>query len=130
MNILDLKYLLDINRYSKIDINAQSPQQVYPDNNLMAPENNIRFLKECVRNIASINFVDFETGQIYAHLESGKLIWVEPELFNEAVSNIDNKVCFEILVSETLIEMEKIPKRSAWLDRTRINTLGRWGTST
>ena len=50
MNILDIKCMLDICRYQKINVNAKSPAKVYPDETAMRAERNAKFLASCVRN--------------------------------------------------------------------------------
>ena len=38
MNILDIKRLIDVERYRKINVDARRPEDVYPDARAMAPE--------------------------------------------------------------------------------------------
>ena len=61
MTILDIKSMLDIEKFRKINIRAKKPDEVYVDENL-APEGNVEFLKRCARWIPIINFADYETG--------------------------------------------------------------------
>ena len=44
MNILDIKRLIDVERYRKINVDARRPEDVYPDARAMAPERNLDFL--------------------------------------------------------------------------------------
>jgi hypothetical protein len=71
MTILDLKRMLDIERFRKINIRAQRPEDVYVEKEL-APERNVAFLKRCARLIPIINFADRATGRVYARLEGGR----------------------------------------------------------
>ena len=48
MTVLDIKSMLDIERFRKINIHAQKPEEVYVNENL-APECNVEFLKRCAR---------------------------------------------------------------------------------
>ena len=48
MTILDIKGMLDIDRFRKINIHAQKPADVYAEKDL-APERNVEFLKRCAR---------------------------------------------------------------------------------
>src|SRR5580692_7389345 len=43
-NVLDVKGTLDIDRYARIDVDAQVPQDLYRDPALLAPEKNVNFL--------------------------------------------------------------------------------------
>ena len=65
MNILDIKFVLDVDRFRKINIAAKGPEEVYADDK-MSPELNVEFLKQCTRMIQVINFADYHTGRVYA----------------------------------------------------------------
>jgi hypothetical protein len=80
MTVLDIKSMLDIERYRKINIHALRPDEVYFEKEL-APERNVDFLKRCARLIPIINFADPATGQIYARLEHGTWIWRDERPF-------------------------------------------------
>jgi hypothetical protein len=71
MTILDLKRMLDIDRFRKINIYAQKPEELYVEKEL-APERNIQFLQRCARLIPIINFAERGSGRVYARLEHGK----------------------------------------------------------
>jgi hypothetical protein len=74
MTILDVKRMLDVDRFRKIDIHAQKPEDLYVEKEL-APERNVEFLQRCARLIPIINFADPATGRFYARLEQGKWTW-------------------------------------------------------
>jgi hypothetical protein len=74
MTILDVKRILDIDRFRKIDIRAQKPEDLYAANEL-APERNVQFLRRCARLIPLINFADRASGRVYARLEHGRWTW-------------------------------------------------------
>ncbi len=80
MIVLDIKSMLDIERFRKININARRPEQVYLELEL-APERNVDFLKRCARLIPIINFADYRTGRAYARLENGRWTWRDERLF-------------------------------------------------
>jgi len=130
MNILDVKYLLDINRYTKININAHSPGDVYPKDGSMAPEHNTDFLKECVQKISTVNFVDYSSGRIYAHIESGEIIWIDRELFSQALNDLDTKAGIQALVPNLDAIYKDISTHKTNLDNSQIHTLGSWGQNT
>ena len=71
MVIYDPVALIDIERYQKINIHAASPQEVYPPAAKMAAGENVGFLKECVRRIANIDFVDRDSGIAYLRAHQG-----------------------------------------------------------
>ncbi len=74
MTILDLKRMLDIERFRKINIHAQRPEDVYVESEL-APERNVDFVQRCARLIPIINFADRATGRVYARLAHGRWVW-------------------------------------------------------
>jgi hypothetical protein len=90
MTILDVKSVLDIDRFRKININAQSPAGVYAGNN-MAPECNSEFLKRCARMIPTINFANYNTGQVYARLEHGQWAWRDEQTFADVLNDPEIK---------------------------------------
>ena len=58
LNVLDVKCLLDVDRYRKIDIDASGPDEVYPGGDAMGASRNMQFLAECVRRLPAVNFAD------------------------------------------------------------------------
>ena len=71
MSIYDPVAFIDIERYQKIDIHARAPAELYPSPPEMAVAANCGFLKECVRRIARLDFVDRETGIAYLRARQG-----------------------------------------------------------
>src|SRR5262249_20472185 len=80
MTVLDIKSMLDIERFRKINIQARRPAEVYFANEL-APQRNVDFLKRCARLIPVINFADGATGRTFARLERGTWVWREEQTF-------------------------------------------------
>jgi len=129
MNILDVKCLIDVDRYRKINIEARSPQEVYPDADAMALESNIEFLKECARRIPSINLADHETGIVYARLESGKLSWADPAALAKAMQDPETRAGVLALAPGPM-ELASTPEiELRRLDRNSSRTLGQWGSA-
>lgn len=65
MVIYDPVALVDIERYQKVDIHAGAPAQIYPPAAELAVAANCGFLRECVRRIAKVDFVDRDSGTAY-----------------------------------------------------------------
>jgi hypothetical protein len=126
MTILDIKSMLDIEKFRKINIRAKKPEEVYVDENL-APEGNVEFLKRCARWIPIINFADYETGLVYARLEHGKWAWRDDQRFACALNNPDSKAGLEAIApnNHDSIAGAKIDRRNLDLDKT--HTMGAWG---
>src|SRR4030081_2873596 len=88
MTIFDLKRMLDIDRFRKINIRAQKPEDVYVGKEL-APERNVAFLRRCARLIPIINFADSATGCVYARLEHGKWTWRDEQRISRMLADPD-----------------------------------------
>ena len=126
MNILDVKCLLDVERYKNINIEAKDPDGVYPDAKTMAPEANTGFLKECARRIPAINFVDRETGLVYARMESGKMRWADPAALAKAMEDAETRAVLLALAARSIRGGDipaGVPTR---LDPDSVHTLGQW----
>ncbi|MDP2133344.1 MAG: zeta toxin family protein, partial [Sulfuritalea sp.] len=65
MTLYDPVALIDIERYQKINIHAGAPDEVYPPAAEMAVAANCGFLRECVRRIGTIDFVERGSGIAY-----------------------------------------------------------------
>lgn len=71
MFLYDPVALVDIERYQKINIHAGAPDQVYPPAVEMAVAANCGFLRECVRRIGTIDFVERGSGRSYLRARQG-----------------------------------------------------------
>ncbi|MGZ8231159.1 MAG: hypothetical protein ACXWUS_16115, partial [Burkholderiales bacterium] len=70
---------LDVVRYRRVDVNAKSPDTLFRDRGLLAPEKNLAFLTECVARFREVIFADSATGCAYLRLRSGVPVWRDPE---------------------------------------------------
>jgi len=128
LNVLDVKCLLDVERYRKIDVDASGPQAVYPGGGAMAPEANAAFLRECVRRLAAVNFADRDTGRVYARTEGGRLAWTDPDALARAVADPDTRAGLLAVAPDAI--GGAAPRRTAErLDPARFHTLGQWGSA-
>ncbi len=126
MYILDIKRLLDVERFRKINVDARQADAVYPDAGAMAPERNLGFLLECARRIPAINLIERDSGRIYARVEGGRLSWADAALFERALEERDARAGLLALAPQG------VPDRCgrdppAALEAARAHTLGRWG---
>lgn len=65
MTVYDPVALIDIERFQKINIHATSPDEVYPSGPASEVAANAGFLKEIIRQIPVVTFVDRSTGVSY-----------------------------------------------------------------
>ncbi len=126
MTILDIKSMLDIERFRKINIHAQKPEEVYVDENL-APECNVDFLKRCARLIPIINFADHETGQVYARLNHGKWVWRDERRFADVLNNPDAKAGLLAVAPNIYDSTAGTPGKRSDPAIDKVHTLGAWG---
>ncbi len=91
LNVLDVKCLLDVERYRRVNVDARTPGSLFTDRTLLAPERNTGFLRQCVEKFREINFADQATGRIYLHLASGIPDWADAEALERAVANPDTR---------------------------------------
>jgi len=127
LNILDVKCMLDIDRYRKIDVAATRPEDVYADPQAMAAANNTAFLVQCTRVLPVVNFAARDTGGIYARLEHGALVWTDPLLLGRALA--DGETRAGLLACAPRID-EFAPAgdgQARRLQADKFHTLGRWG---
>jgi len=129
LTILDIKRMLDIERFRKINIGAQKPGEVYANENL-APECNVDFLKRCARWIPAINFADYDTGEIYARLERGKWVWRDEARFAEKLQDPDARAGL-LAVAPQAYDASAAPERKRRIDVAyeKAQTIGAWGES-
>ncbi len=126
MTILDIKSMLDIERFRKINIRAQTPAEVYAGENL-APERNADFLKRCVRWIPTINFADYETGEIYARVEHGKWAWRDEQRFAVALKDADAKAGLLAVAPKVYEPGTGTTAKRIDVATEKAHTLGVWG---
>ena len=126
MTILDVKAMIDIERFRKINIRAQKAADVYASVDL-SPQSNVDFLKRCVRWIPVINFADYETGQLYARLQGGKWVWRDQPRFDKSLDNPETKA--GLLAVARSVDDAACSAEEKHIDVAieKIHTLGAWG---
>ena len=127
MNILDIKSLLDVERFRKINIDAKSPAEVYLDPAAMAPERNTAFLLRCGM-IRRITLADQRTGRIYAEIEAEAVRGIDPEALALAMADHDTRVA--LLALAPGIRAAKPWREPRFLGSAeQAHTIGRWGSA-
>jgi hypothetical protein len=126
MTVLDIKRMLDIERFRKINIGAQKPAEVYANENL-APEYNVDFLKRCARWIPAINFADYDTGEVYARLQRGKWVWRDEARFAAALNDPDARAGLLSVAPKTYAAAAGALETRVDLAQEKAHTLGAWG---
>jgi hypothetical protein len=133
LNMLDIKCALDVERYRRVNIDATAPEFLYSDKELLTPDNNTGFLRQCIDRFREINFADQHTGRIYLRIVSGTPVWVDREALEQAASNPDTRAGLFATASAVFDRAIPGPDRPKYLSDVAgagdAHTLGRWGTS-
>ncbi|MEP6677759.1 MAG: hypothetical protein ABJB78_00570 [Betaproteobacteria bacterium] len=129
VNILDVKCMLDIDRYRKIETGATRPEDVYGDPRAMAAEANTAFLVQCVRMLPVVNFAERDSGRLYARIEGGRLAWTDPALLAAALADPTTRAGLRAAAQDIETFRSDAPAEQRTLDAGRYHTLGRWGAS-
>ena len=88
MTILDIKCMIDIDRYRKLNVKAKRPDDIFNDGS-MSPKDNCQFLEQCAKLIASIQFADYRTGYVYGKLERGNWVWQDFDYLENTIGLSD-----------------------------------------
>ncbi len=127
LNILDVERMIAVDRYRRININAMSRAEVYPDDGAFAAAHNVKFLRNCTEVIPVVNFADQETGTVYARLEGGQVAMLDPAGFRKACRDGDAKAGLAAVLPEE--DAVRAIGKPLTLDRVQSHTLGAWGRS-
>jgi hypothetical protein len=125
MTILDIRRMIDIDRFRKISIHACKPEEVYRGRNL-APEHNVEFLRRCARWIPIINFADYRTGKPYARLQQGKWTWLDERRFGKALQDSDAKAGLLAMNSDVFAQNTSAVENQTNVAAEKVHTLGNW----
>jgi hypothetical protein len=129
LNVVDVRRMVDVDRYCRINVDARHADDVYTDAKSRSVPHNVEFLRTCVRRFPILNLAHRESGRIYACFENGRLAWRD----RSAVEAIADPVALEalrVVAPELFAEAGADEAMAArHLDPERFLTLGRWGTA-
>jgi hypothetical protein len=101
-NVLDVKGMLDIERYGRVFVDALSPDELYRDPELLRAEHNVGFLKRCVGAFRRVNFASQASGRIYLKIESGVPVWIDPAALGAAIADADTRAGLAAVASAVI----------------------------
>ena len=130
LNVLDVKGMLDIERYRRIDVGATAPTLLYPDASALFPDRNSGFLSACVGHFRQVNFADQASGRVYLRIESGEPVWADPDVLPRAAEHPDTHAGLLAIAPAALNRALPGPELPVVLNggsRERTHTLGSWG---
>jgi len=102
LHVLDVGRMLDIERFGRVNIDALSPQALYPDKRLLAPEHNLGFLRKCVEVFREVIFADQSSGRIYLRLVGGSPVGFDREALEVATKDPDVRASLEVIAPRVL----------------------------
>jgi len=91
LNVLDVKCMLDVARYARINVDATSPEEVYRDSAAMAAEACTDFLAACAQRLPALNFAARASGRVYLRIEAGHPAWTEPQALAAALEDAETR---------------------------------------
>lgn len=100
LNILSLKHMIDIDRYTRVNIDASTADEVFPDAEAMAAANNNQFLKNIGQRIPVINLVDHDSRTVYACIRRGKVAWGDSKRVAEVLSTEEGEAALLALSAD------------------------------
>ena len=125
LNILDIKGMLDIDRFRGINIEARGPGEIY-ECARVEPTEHARFLRDCVRKLPVVNLVEQESGRIYAEIRNGALTWADQTLLEKARQDPDIRAGLDAFLPDCPVSASE-SDASKVLKRKDGHTLGEWG---
>jgi hypothetical protein len=102
-NVLDVKGMLNIERYGRVNVDAAGPEAFYADRRLLDPEHNTAFLRRCcLDGFREVNFADQRTGGIYLRIRSGTPVWRDASLMQSAITDPDTESAVKAVAPRAL----------------------------
>ena len=102
MHIVDPINLINIERYQKINIYAQQPEQVYPETDDMALTANCGFLQQCLEKLPQVHFYLPNHDQAYMTCSAGKLVIHKQDQLAKQLAKPDIAAIFKLLFDKQL----------------------------
>jgi hypothetical protein len=87
MKVYDPEGLINIERYQKINVEADSRAEVYPAGAEMELGNNSAFLRQCMRRIPVVSFCDGPAGNAYLEVRKGAVQVLDWPTLNRLAGN-------------------------------------------
>jgi hypothetical protein len=131
LNVLDVKCMLDVERFRKVKIDATGPEHLYDDPGALQPQRNTGFLKRCAETFRTVNFAARETSAVYLRLGAGVPAWIDREALAQAIADDDTRAGLAAAAPGAL--RDDLPTRGRvtflheLLGDAPVHTLGAWG---
>ena len=129
-NVLDVKGMLDIERYARLNVDAESADKLYREPLLLAAEKNVEFLRRCVKGFRRVNFADQASGRIYLRIESAMPVGVDAAGMRAALANANTLAGVRAVAPGAVTGEVQSSLREEFLSGAgggALHTLGQWG---
>ena len=130
--VLDVAAMLDIDRFRKINVDARSPDAVYPGPSGPAPRHSVGFLRACTERLTRVDFANPGSGRIYLRADSGGDEVLDEAELAKAASCPDSAAALSALFPGLIASGSHGStstgncRHGPVLDPRRASTLGRW----
>jgi hypothetical protein len=135
LHVLDVSRMLDIERFGRVNIDAQTPQSLYPNPRLLAPEHNLGFLSKCIEAFREVIFADQHTGRVYLRVVSGIPMRVDREALGKALADPSVRACLRVVAPAVLEGSIAVTEHAEYLHAEHLKgppttpvfaTIGQW----
>ncbi|OIR07082.1 hypothetical protein GALL_106690 [mine drainage metagenome] len=132
MFVLDVKAMIDVDRFCKVNINAGGPDALYPEGSRdPSAAGNTDFLVQCARRLAEIHFAEQDSGRIYLQIAAGVVVWTDPEALARAAADPQTRAGLLAVAPGALDFVADQPEQTKFVQRLlgdqQLHTLGAWG---
>jgi hypothetical protein len=131
LHVLDVARMVDIERFGRVNVDAQTPQALYPDRRLLAPEYNLGFLRKCIERFREVIFAHQESGRVYLRVVSGIPTLIDREALQAALADPCVGECLRVVAPAVLggsVASSEHPQYVQAPETLRaFPTIGQWG---
>ena len=87
MQIYQLRSLIDIERYQRINVLATCPEEVAAPAEQLRVANNLGFLRQCIKRFPLIEFIDRSSNSCYLAIRRGSFEVCDADLFERKLAD-------------------------------------------
>ena len=104
MQIYQLRSLIDIERYQRINVLASRPEEVAAPTEQLQVANNLGFFKQCIKRFALIEFIDRQSDSCFLAIRRGNFDVIDAALFEQNLGDHSLREMLTQLAPDLLVE--------------------------
>ena len=104
MQIYQLRSLIDIERYQRINVLASRPEEVAAPLQQLQVANNLGFFKQCITRFALIEFIDRQSDNCFLAIRRGSFDVVDAVLFDQNIGDDSLREMLAQLAPDLLVK--------------------------